>query len=30
MNQDAKKTALRMTPDGITVRTADDHQGSVG
>ena len=29
MNQDAKKTALRMIPYGIYVLTADDGQGNV-
>src|SRR5437763_12083986 len=29
MNQDAKKTALRMIPYGIYVLTADDGKGSV-
>jgi hypothetical protein len=29
MNQDAKKTALRMIPYGIYVLTADDGQGNI-
>ena len=29
MNQDAKKTALRMIPYGIYVLTADDGKGNV-
>ena len=30
MDQDAKKTALRMIPYGIYVLTADDGKGNVG